>query len=65
MPALAALLADAPLQVLGDNGPALGSILLDQFNDLGLDVCLCVWGGGGREKGKRRGGGEERVYSLG
>lgn len=34
VPALAALLADTPLQVLGDHRPALGSILLDQLDHL-------------------------------
>lgn len=35
VPALAALLADAPLQVLGDDRPALGSVLLHQLDHLG------------------------------
>lgn len=34
VPALAALFANAPLQVLGDHRPALGSILLDQLDHL-------------------------------
>lgn len=34
VPALAALLADASLQVLGDHRPALGSVLLDQLDHL-------------------------------
>lgn len=34
VPALAALLADAALQVLGDHRPALGAVLLDQLDHL-------------------------------
>lgn len=34
VPPLAALLADSALEVLGDHGPALGAVLVDQINDL-------------------------------
>lgn len=34
VPALAALLADAALEVLGDHRPALGTVLLDQLDHL-------------------------------
>lgn len=34
MPSLPALLPDAPLQVLGDQGPSFGTVLLHQLDDL-------------------------------
>lgn len=34
VPPLAALLADSALEVLGDHGPALGAVLVDQIDDL-------------------------------
>lgn len=54
VPALTALLADTPLQVLGDDRPALGSILLDQLDHLGW-ACVGVCVG----ERKRKGDGEE------
>lgn len=55
VPALAALLANSPLQVLGDHRPALGSILLHQLDHLGWP-CLCVRGGEKEEsqEGRRK-----------
>lgn len=36
VPALAALLADTTLQVLGDHRPALGAVLLNQLDHLNV-----------------------------
>lgn len=36
VPAFAALLADATLQVLGDHRPALGAVLLNQLDHLNV-----------------------------
>ena len=44
VPALAALLAYASGQVLGDKGPLLGSVLLHQFHHC-VCVYVCVWVG--------------------
>lgn len=57
VPALAALLADTPLQVLGYHRPALGSILLNQLYHLG---CMCVFVCMGKRKRKDQRG-EGRV----
>lgn len=57
VPALAALLADAALQVLGDHRPALGAVLLDQLDDLtsgkgGGEQAAKEWGRGVARKRK-------------
>lgn len=53
VPALAALLADTTLQVLGDHRPALRSVLLDQLDHLGRWALVRERGRGGRRHGRK------------